>query len=123
MKLVEGFAQRSRSFARAGAGSRGGRHMSMSKLESVSTAGLDPRKRLDFWNAAVSTNVIAAAADPLDRAGFCGLLKRCDVDSIRLAEISSVSASVNCAPTDDAHVLLQLMLSGSIVCRSSGVDR
>ncbi len=97
--------------------------MSMSKLESVSTAGLHPRKRLDFWNAAVSTNVIAAAADPLDRAGFCGLLKRCDVDSIRLAEISSVSSSVDCAPTHDAHVLVQLMLSGTVVCRSSGMDR
>lgn len=97
--------------------------MSMSKLESVSTAGLEPRKRLDFWNAAVSTNVVEAAADPLDRTGFCGLLERCDVDTIRLAQISSVPSVVNCAPTHDGHVLLQLMVSGAVVCRSGGVER
>jgi AraC-like DNA-binding protein len=97
--------------------------MSLSKLESVSTAGLEPRKRLDFWNAAVSTNVVEAAAAPLDRTGFCGLLERCDVNTIRLAEISSLPSSVNCAPTRDQHVLLQLMLSGAVVCRSNGSDR
>jgi hypothetical protein len=47
--------------------------MSMSKLESVSTNGLDARERLDFWNAAVSTNVVAAAAEPLEPAGFSGV--------------------------------------------------
>jgi AraC family transcriptional regulator, positive regulator of tynA and feaB len=97
--------------------------MSISKLESVSTAGLEPRKRLGFWNAAVSTSVVEAAADPLEPAGFCGLLKRCDVDTIRLAEISSAPSSVNCAPTPDGHMLLQLMLSGAVACRSNGVDR
>ncbi len=97
--------------------------MSMSNLEAVSTAGLDPRKRVDFWNTAVSTAVVEAVADPLDPSGFCGLLRHCDVDTIRLAEISAGSSVVNCPRTHNGHLLLQLMLSGEIVCRADGGER
>jgi len=94
----------------------------MQRLETVSTANIARRRKIRFWNEAVSTAVAAAAADPLDEDSFQGRLKRLDVGDIRIAEICGGASNVRryAAHGREQSFVLQLMLSGEVICRSQG---
>jgi AraC-like DNA-binding protein len=94
----------------------------MGRLETVSTASVPASKKMRFWNEAVSTAVAAATADPLDEGTFQGQLKRLDLGSIRMAEICGGASNVRRFPVHVRcnHFVLQLILSGEIICRSEG---
>lgn len=94
----------------------------MGRLETVSTASVPASRKMRFWNEAVSSAVAAAAADPLDEGTFQGQLKLLDLGSIRIAEICGGASNVRRFPARSrgTHFVLQLILSGEIVCRSEG---
>jgi AraC-like DNA-binding protein len=94
----------------------------MGRLETVSTANVPASKKMRFWNEAVSSAVVSAAADPLDEDTFQGQLKLLDLGSIRIAEICGGASNVRRFPTHSrgTHFVLQLILSGEIICRSEG---
>jgi AraC-like DNA-binding protein len=75
-----------------------------------------------FWNEAVSTAVVAAVAEPLDEDTFQGQLKLLDLETVRIAEICGGASHVRRYPTRvrGNNFVLQLVLSGQIVCRSEG---
>lgn len=89
----------------------------MSKLETVSTAGVAPRKRVEFWNAAVSGSIREAVADPVDPVTFGGVLRRFDLGAVRFAQISGGASEVTCPRSSQGNFLLQLVLSGAIECQ------
>src|SRR3981189_3139781 len=61
----------------------------MSQLESFSTAGLDPRRKLEYWNDAVCATFAHNQSDPLDVRNFSGKLSRTKLGDMRLAEVYS----------------------------------
>jgi AraC-binding-like domain len=75
-----------------------------------------------FWNEAVSAAVANAAADPLDEDTFHGQLKLLDLGNLRVAEICGGASNVRRFPVRARgnNFVLQLILSGEIVCRSEG---
>ena len=75
---------------------------------------------MDFWNAAVSDTVADVVADPADAATFAGRLRWLDLGAIRMAEIFGGASTVTRHPSRarEQFFVLQLLLSGEIVCRS-----
>jgi AraC family transcriptional regulator, positive regulator of tynA and feaB len=91
-------------------------------LETVSTANVASSRKMRFWNEAVSAAVASAAADPLDEDTFQGELKLLDLGNIRVAEIRGGASNVRRFPTRGrgGSFVLQLILSGEVLCRSEG---
>lgn len=94
----------------------------MGRLETVSTASVPASKKIRYWNDAVSSAIASAAADPLDEDTFQGQLKLLDLGRIRLAEICGGASNVRRFPARPVgtHFVLQLILSGEIICRTQG---
>ena len=94
----------------------------MGGLETVSTASVPASKKMRFWNEAVSAAIASAAADPLDENTFQGQLKLLDLGGLRFAEICGGASNVRRFPARarDNNFVVQLILSGEIVCRSNG---
>jgi AraC-like DNA-binding protein len=90
----------------------------MPGLESFSTDGLTPQRRLDYWNelnGKVSTPTVTDAAD---LASFCPSLSRTRVDCLWLGLVHSSAAVVHhtlehVARTREALFFLQVQLHGS----------
>ena len=66
----------------------------MSQLESFSTAGLDLRRKLEYWNDAVCATFAHNLSDPLDVRSFSGKLSRTKLGDMRLAEVYSDAQTV-----------------------------
>jgi AraC family transcriptional regulator, positive regulator of tynA and feaB len=94
----------------------------MGGLQLVSTASVPASKKMRFWNEAVSAAVASAAADPLDQETFQGQLKVLDLPNLRVAEVCGGPSNVRRFPVRayGNNFVLQLILSGEIVCRSEG---
>jgi AraC family transcriptional regulator, positive regulator of tynA and feaB len=94
----------------------------MSRLETVSTASISPRRKIQFWNETISATVTKASAEPLDEPTFEGELRRLDVGKIRFAEIHGGASTVRRWPARirSPIYVLQLILSGEILCYSGG---
>jgi AraC-like DNA-binding protein len=93
------------------------------RLETISTEDVAAHRKVRFWNESVSALVSAAAAEPVDTGTFAGLLRRLELPQLRFAEILGGASSVRrIASPQRAHsFVLNVMLSGEIVCRSGGV--
>ena len=61
----------------------------MTQLETFSTAGLEPRRKLEFWNDAACASFTPIVSDPVDPRSFTGRLTRTKLGDMRLGEVYS----------------------------------
>jgi AraC-like DNA-binding protein len=66
----------------------------MPQLQTYSTSGLEPRRRIEYWNDLACHSLTQLAASPLNRRDFSGRLVRTEVGRIRLVELESDPAVV-----------------------------
>jgi AraC family transcriptional regulator, positive regulator of tynA and feaB len=66
----------------------------MAELETLTTAGLEPRRKIEFWNDVASNTFTPIVSDPVDLKSFTGWLTRTKVDELRIAEAYSDPQSV-----------------------------
>jgi AraC family transcriptional regulator, positive regulator of tynA and feaB len=94
----------------------------MHRLETVSTTGVPASRKMRFWNEAVSSAVASAAADPIDEGSFQGQLRLLHLGDLRMVEVCGGASHVRRYPVraKGNNFVLQLILSGEIVCRAEG---
>jgi len=97
----------------------------MGRLETFSTSGLAPRRRLEFWNDLACNTFTPIVADPLDLDGFRPSLSRASVGEILLSEVHSSPSIVRHTPehvarTRQAMFFLHAQLSGRSLNRQDG---
>ena len=97
----------------------------MAHLESFSTAGLDPRRKLAFWNDCASESFSPLVSEPEDIRAFNGSIVRGSIGDMSLAEAYSDAQLVShsrshVARTTDSLFFLQLMLEGESISRQDG---
>ena len=61
----------------------------MATVESFSTTGLDPRRKLNYWNERASETFSPLASDPVDIRTFTGSISRATIGDLTLAEVHS----------------------------------
>ena len=59
----------------------------MFQFLTISTAGLELNRKLQFWNDVTSDTLTDQVVIPLDVRSFSGRLRRLDLGTVRLAEI------------------------------------
>jgi AraC-like DNA-binding protein len=96
----------------------------MIQLETFTTAGLTPRRKLEYWNDVACEN-FSTVADPTDPRTFSGYLVRSSVDEIRVAEVYSDSQIVRHTQAHVARMrqpmfFVHLQLDGDSVNRQDG---
>jgi AraC-like DNA-binding protein len=97
----------------------------MAPLETLSTTGLDARKKLEYWNDVVCSTFTPNATHPADPKSFCGWLTRTTVGDLRLAEVYSDAEIVththaHVARSRVAMFYLHLQLEGASQNRQDG---
>lgn len=63
--------------------------MSMTQIETISTAGLLPRRKIEFWNDIASDTFSPLVSDPSNIIDFTGKLIRTTNSPVRIAEVYS----------------------------------
>jgi AraC-like DNA-binding protein len=61
----------------------------MAQLETLSTSGLLPRRKLEFWNDIASATFSPLVSDPANPTDFTGHLTRMTNSTVRVAEVYS----------------------------------
>src|SRR5271168_1840712 len=107
-----------------GASPRRGEYQ-MAHIESFSTAGLDPRHKLTFWNDRASESVSPLVSEPQDIRAFNGSIVRGTLGELSLAEVYSDAQIVrhsrsHVARTRDSMFFLHLQLEGESISRQDG---
>jgi len=93
----------------------------MYRVDTVSTANVPLRRKVQFWNDAVSAAVASATAEPLDPHSFRGELRLLDLGGIRFVEITGDAVHVRRPPcTRRGPFVLQQVVSGEILSQSAG---
>src|SRR5258708_1848522 len=97
----------------------------MAHLESFSTIGLDPRRKLAFWNDRASESFSPLVSEPADIRVFNGSIVRGSIGDMTLAEVYSDAQIVrhsrsHVARTRDSMFFLHLQLEGESVSRQDG---
>jgi AraC-like DNA-binding protein len=97
----------------------------MTQLETFSTAGLEPRRKIEYWNEAACASFTPIVSDPFDIRTFTGRLSRTKLGDIRLGEVYSDPQTVrhlrsHVARTRAAMFFLQMQLEGDSVNRQDG---
>jgi AraC-like DNA-binding protein len=97
----------------------------MTQLETFSTAGLEPRRKIEFWNDTASASFTPLVSDPLDPRNFTGRLARTTLGDIRLGEVYSDPQLVrhlraHVARTRTPLFFLQMQLEGESINRQDG---
>ena len=97
----------------------------MAVIESFSTAGLDPRRKLAYWNDLGSESFSPLVSDPVDIRTFNGSISRTWVGDMSLAEVSSDAQVVrhsraHVARTRNELFFLLLQLEGECQFRQGG---
>jgi AraC family transcriptional regulator, positive regulator of tynA and feaB len=97
----------------------------MPQLQTYSTAGLEPRRRIDYWNGLACHSITQLVISPLNRRDFSGRLARTEVGPIRLVDIESDPAVVHhsrrhIAQSLDPVFLLCMQLDGESHFRQNG---
>lgn len=94
-------------------------------LETFSTLGLPPRRKLEFWNETACASFTPIISDPADIRTFDGSLARMKLGELSLAEVASdpqvvrhLQAHVACTRTP--MFFLQMQLEGESVNRQDG---
>src|SRR5260370_25447178 len=97
----------------------------MGHLESFCSAGLDPRRKLEYWNDAVCATFAHNLSDPLDVRSFSGKLSRTNLGDMRLAEVYSDAQTVrhlraHVARSRTAMFFVHMQLEGASLTRPDG---
>ncbi len=97
----------------------------MAQIESFSTHGMDPRRKLNFWNECAAESFSPLVSDPADIRSFNGSIARTRIGDITLAEVYSDAQIVrhsraHVARTRDSMFFLQLQIEGESIGRQDG---
>lgn len=97
----------------------------MPHLETFSTEGIAPQRRVDYWNELTGSVMTQLAVDPADWNAFNGRLTCADLGRVTIAEVSSDPAAVqhsrhHVARSSEPRFLLCLQLEGTCVHRQQG---
>src|SRR6267378_4704415 len=97
----------------------------MALIESFSTAGLDPRRKLAFWNDRASESFSPLVSEPEDIRVFNGSISRGFIGDMSLSEVYSDAQIVrhsrsHVARTTQSTIFLQLQLEGDSLTRQDG---
>jgi AraC-like DNA-binding protein len=97
----------------------------MAHVESFSTAGLDPRRKLAFWNDRACESFSPLVSDPVDIRSFNGSIARAAIGDITLAEVYSEAQIVrhsraHVARTRNSLFFLHLQMEGESISRQDG---
>ena len=97
----------------------------MAHLETFSTIGLHPRRKLEYWNDTASASFTPMVTDPVDPRAFTGLLTRSRVGDLTVAEVYSDAQIVRHAHTHVARsrlpvFFIHMQLEGESVSRQDG---
>src|SRR5262249_12604523 len=97
----------------------------MTQLETFSTAGLEPRRKIEFWNDTACASFTPIVSDPVDLRNFNGRLTRTKLGDIRLGEVYSDAQMVrhlraHVARTRAPMFFLQMQLEGESINRQDG---
>jgi hypothetical protein len=97
----------------------------MAHVESFSTVGLDPRRKLAFWNDRANETFSPLVSEPEDIRAFNGSIVRGTIGDMTLAEVYSDAQIVrhtrsHVARTKDSMFFLHLQLEGESVSRQDG---
>jgi AraC-like DNA-binding protein len=76
-----------------------------------------PDQRVDYWNAAACSALVAQCADPQDKTRFCGRMRSGDIGDIRAVELGSTAATIwhskeHVARGAGEHFLLRVQRTG-----------
>jgi len=94
----------------------------MTQFETLSTSGLLPRRKIEFWNDIASSTFSPLVSDPANLADFSGHLTRTTSSPVRIAEVYSDPQIVRhtraqvCRTQAQIH-FLHLQLEGESVNR------
>ncbi|MEJ1966965.1 MAG: helix-turn-helix domain-containing protein [Gammaproteobacteria bacterium] len=97
----------------------------MAHLETFSTAGMDPRRKVEYWNDTACASFTPISSDPLDPRTFTGHLSRTRVGELSAAEVFSEAQKVRHSHSHVARSQLSLFfihmqLEGESVNRQDG---
>jgi AraC-like DNA-binding protein len=97
----------------------------MAHLETFSTSGLDPRRKLEFWNDSACSSFTPIVSDPVDPRTFQGEITRSRVGELTVAEVYSDAQIVrhtraHVARSRVAMFFVHLQLEGESVTRQDG---
>lgn len=97
----------------------------MANMESFSTFGLEPRRKLAFWNDRASEGFSPLESEPEDICVFNGSIVRGSIGVMTVAEVYSDAQIVrhsrsHVARTKDSMFFLHLQLEGESVSREDG---
>jgi AraC family transcriptional activator of tynA and feaB len=97
----------------------------MAQIESFSTAGLDPRRKLAFWNDRACESFSPLVSDPVDIRSFNGSIARAAIGDMTLAEVYSEAQIVrhsraHVARTRNSLFFLHLQMEGESISRQDG---
>ncbi len=97
----------------------------MVPMQSFSTAGLDPRHKLAYWNERAGESFSPLVSDPADIRSFHGSIERTDIGALSLAEAYSEAQVVrhsraHVARTRGSLYFLLLLLAGESRTRQAG---
>src|SRR5882757_5392910 len=100
----------------------------MAHIESFSTAGLDPRRKLAFWNDCASESFSPLVSEPADIRIFNGSIVRGTIGDMTLSEVYSDAQIVrhsrsHVARTRDAMFFLHLQLEARASTARTVVNR
>lgn len=99
----------------------------MAHLETFSTSGLDPRRKLEFWNDTACSSFTPMVTDPADPRNFNGHLTRARMGDLSVAEVYSDAQIVRHSQPHVARsrlpmFFIHLQLEGESVSRQDGRD-
>ena len=99
--------------------------MTTSVFETFATDGLEPGRRLEFWNEIACNTFTPVVADPIDLPTFAASLRRTQIGALRVAEVRSEPAVIRhslsqVACAQEATFFLVLQLEGSSSNGQSG---
>jgi AraC-like DNA-binding protein len=99
----------------------------MTQLETFSTVGLEPRRKIEFWNDTACASFTPLVSDPVDLRNFNGRLTRTTLGDLRLGEVYSDAQIVrhlraHVARTRAPMFFLQMQLEGESINRQVGRD-
>jgi AraC family transcriptional activator of tynA and feaB len=97
----------------------------MGQLETFSTAGLDPRRKIEYWNDMACASFTPLVSDPVDLRTFTGRLARTRVGELSAAEVFSDAQIVrhsrmHVARSRLSMFFIHLQLEGQSVSRQDG---
>ena len=97
----------------------------MATVESFSTFGLDPRRKLSYWNDRATETFSPLVSDPVDIRTFNGSIARASIGDLTLAEVYSDAQLVrhsraHVARTRSSLFFLHLQMEGESINRQDG---